>query len=191
MQQHIPNLYPKIEYADHLSLIPLNTTGSNYFTGSIPTEIGSLTSLTYLDFGKWCSLVLNIVGYDDCLLTTSSSTIFFLIPQNTTTDGNDFTGLIPTEIWSLTSLSYLNFCKWHATICKQSLYYDSFWCLQTFMSHQYYMYLTRLPYYKCRKILQHSTLLLDLFQLRLVLSQAWLNFALVSDVQHLVHNLVF
>ena len=41
----------------------MNDAGVNGFTGTIPSEIGLLTGLNYLSFGKWNY----IVDHFDCL----------------------------------------------------------------------------------------------------------------------------
>ena len=45
------------------SIFTLNPTVNNNFTGSLPSEIGLLTEIAYLAFGKWKYLV----DYLDCL----------------------------------------------------------------------------------------------------------------------------
>ena len=80
----------------------------NKLTGSIPTEVGLLTELTGLDFGKRLLSVLLLCSETkqiSCLLLTFFSLIFSHIIL---IDYNELTGSIPTEVGLLTELSYLD-----------------------------------------------------------------------------------
>jgi hypothetical protein len=78
--------------------------GFNAFTGSIPSDIGSLTALTTLEFGR-CSKEKSHY----CLSLCSHSPLLLSISQYPAEDENQFTGTIPSEIGSLTSLTALAF----------------------------------------------------------------------------------
>ena len=121
----------------------------NDITGSIPTEFGGLTSLTYLDLGKihffWycvpmirCWLIIDntIIWY--CLLSISWNLI---CPQYTKnllieSDGNTIDGKIPTEIGELTALTQLQLgeCECCVDVVDAPL---SLFCLShiPFLSH--------------------------------------------------------
>ena len=45
----------------------LHCTGSNQLTGSIPTEIGTMSQRAYLDLGKWSKMVYDFDGWVACL----------------------------------------------------------------------------------------------------------------------------
>ena len=138
MQHRVPNLYPKIDSDDRLlttstifptlKIIKSRTILLGRF--QLRSDLSQAWNIFLLvsDIQQCIhSLVLNIVGYNDCLLAMST---IFLTPQNNTA-GNSLTGWIPTEIGSLTNLTYLYFRKWRATTYTQSCSYE-WWLFPTF-----------------------------------------------------------
>jgi len=140
--------------AYHLYRISNTTkyTAVNYLTGSIPTEIGSLTSLTDLSFCKYRAknMYITLLCLNDWLwrLSIFISHRYYIAYHlyrisNTTkyTAVNYLTGSIPTEIGSLTSLTDLSFSKYRAKNMYIILLFlnDWLWWLSIFISHRYYI----------------------------------------------------
>jgi hypothetical protein len=106
-------------------LTPKNS-GFNSLSGSIPTEIGSLTSLTRLDFCKFCAKFL-LFRWIVMIANLHLSPILHCLPplsyfqhHKINRDGNYLFGSIPSEIGSLTSLTDLHFSEFPANTCTQS-----------------------------------------------------------------------
>ena len=90
-----------------------NTLAFNQLTGSIPSEIGLLTSLKVIYLGKWlnqllccCLLWFFILVFSPCHFN-----VYHVLLSNTL-GGNDLTGSIPSEIEFLTSLETIYIGKW-------------------------------------------------------------------------------
>lgn len=92
-------------YTAHNRYPPSLVLGYNEFDGSIPSEIGQLTSLTYLNFSEFyisylCSLDSFYTAHNRCP------------PSLLVLDMNLLDGPIPREMGQLTSLTALHFCKY-------------------------------------------------------------------------------
>jgi hypothetical protein len=80
----------------------------NQLTGSIPSELKELTSLTFLSLCTWIGLSFS----HECHGCSYFLAILFR------TDSNQLTGSIQTELRALTSLTTLDVCTWIALSCS-------------------------------------------------------------------------
>jgi hypothetical protein len=116
------NVFVRSPYPCHFIL---QIAASNSLTGTIPTEIGMMTSLELLWTGKYSSfeflgdppcwvfleripIIFKLVGCADNVSVRSPYTCHFILQIS---DGNSLTGTIPTEIGMMTSLTTLWMCK--------------------------------------------------------------------------------
>ena len=117
---------------DGWSLFTITDTEFNDFTGTIPSELGLLTGLNYLSFGKWmyifdhltawkCSVLPTIFWVSLNLIIIDGSSLLTITDK----EENDFTGTIPSKLMLLTGLNGLYLCKWKYVI-------DHFVCLKLF-----------------------------------------------------------
>ena len=97
-----------------LVLLPLVIAiqGDNDLIGTIPTEIGVLSQLSFLDLGRSSSMhqwvVLSL--YSLCLTSLACPTI---LPLVIAIEGdNELIGTIATEIGELSQLSFLDLGRW-------------------------------------------------------------------------------
>ena len=86
-------------------------TGNNSLTGNIPTEIGELSSLNHLGFGKYIYFI-----YICCSTVTSEDDIisshYYVSPIFSNIERNTLNGTIPMELGNLTFLTSLEICKY-------------------------------------------------------------------------------
>ena len=82
-------------------------------TGPIPTLFGNLTSLEFLNMGKFNILVdcSNLIRIFELIFLTS----YFLLPQMTTIGNNFLNGTIPSELGQLKKLKSICIRRNHLT----------------------------------------------------------------------------
>jgi predicted protein tyrosine phosphatase len=84
-------------------------TADSVLTGPIPSEIGDLPALHDLELCEWASINR---AKNDSHSVRLSHTFLVLLDSSRMTDGNTLTGLIPSEIGTLSLLYYLELCEW-------------------------------------------------------------------------------
>ena len=108
-----------------LRLYHVYTTGLNFLTGTLPSEIGSAKALKILDIREFVGL-LSIKS-----MTSIKFFIFFFFPQKGSKNNwwekktNQLSGQIPSEIGAASNLELINFCKLHLTwfCCNVGLFF--------------------------------------------------------------------
>ena len=103
----------RCESTNLFSMCILMTTAEHHdLTGSIPTEIGELTELTFLVFGKWLHCLDFLVYLLLLCMSCESTNRFSFLVLMATSEENQLTGSIPTEIGRMTALKVLSLGKW-------------------------------------------------------------------------------
>jgi hypothetical protein len=131
--ERIPIIFKLVGCADNYSVrspytchFTLQISDQNSLTGTIPTEIGMMTSLRRLWMCKYSSyefpwhrpcwvfleripIIFRLVGCAHNVSVRSPYPCHFIVQIS---DGNSLTGTLPTEIGMMTSLMFLSLCKY-------------------------------------------------------------------------------
>lgn len=96
----------------------VSTTDNNQLTGTIPTELGRLTSLTSLNLGKIGNVNCCCTNVDgDWWLTHVPFYVDTIVACKMMTDTNQLNGAIPSDIRRLTNLTYLDLGELENVLC--------------------------------------------------------------------------
>jgi hypothetical protein len=79
-------------------------TDGNQLHGTIPTEIGGLTSLNYLLLGE----TENVLCFCCIIGCVADYIVLLFVMMPSSTENNGLTGTIPTEVGQLSTLTYIN-----------------------------------------------------------------------------------